>query len=695
MTARYEQIRIGDTVEYDNVDCVVESVVFDPNRPATVHLRSIDGVRYHVLGSALADSVAAIPRDPQAQVRAAPLQLDGIGDDAKADALELLEHMREIETGYRSGIADDALAHEPRLEYEPTSTTVSSRVAAKVNELRLTERQTWTLWTRYCESGVYGLVDRRKVRHHNPLAGVDPRIIEAIKTVGGREILDSTGTYNRLRRRVQRQLDTTYGVGTVALPSAPTFNRYVKELTAGQHTTGGATTRRTTAAQPDRSFTLMAATRPGEVVMIDSTRLDVFAFDPDTGASHAVELSLTLDLFTRSLLSWRLTPVGTKAVDAALMLADILTPEPMRPGWPDTVRYRALQVPLERMIGVDERIEQAAARPVILPETIIVDHGKIYISQAFRDACARLGISLQLARKGQGTDKANVERLFGTVRTQFAEHIAGYKGPNVAHRGADPESRARWTVGELEEFFAEYVVCVYQRQHHSGLTLPGWPELKLSPNDAYNEAIERTGVIMIPPNPQLYFELMPTEWCTIRHDGVRVKGLQYRSEVLYRYKHTTSGYAAEKGKWPIKYDPRDRNQVFFQDPADGTWSAVPWIHRYDDTRPFTDRTLDFVKRHLVERGGSPRDEAEIAEALTALQNKMDTPAELIGKERQRAIRDAERGRVAARDRNSGGLPNTPLRAVPNDTSPAAAPDDFELGDLDGFGAFEPWSTGSR
>ena len=687
---RYQQVRVGDVVEYDDADCVVEAVSIERDRPTSLHLRSRDGVRYNVLASAIADSVAVVDRSAT-ETRSQPLQLDGVADDARESALELVAHMREIETGYRSCNSAEALPGEPKAQFDPATTDLSSRVDAKAKELSKSLRTVWKYWSAYSANGAFGLLDKRQARSSNPLAGVDHRLVDAIKAVAARETDDSTGTYNRFRRRVERHLASLYGNDQVKLPkSATTFNMYVRAVTGGQYTTGNATTRRTTAAQPNRSFSLMAATRPGEAVMMDSTRLDVLAFDPDTGASHAVELTFALDLCTRSLLSWRLTPVGTKAVDAALMLADTLTPEPMRPGWPDAVRYRVLQIPFERVVSVDERIENAAARPVILPETIVIDHGKIYVSQAFRDACQRLGISLQLARKGQGTDKANVERLFGTVRTQFSEHIAGYKGPNVSQRGADIEGRARWTIGELEEFLAEYIICIYQRRAHAGLVLPGWPELAMSPNDAYNEAVERTGVIQIPPNRELYFELMPTVWSTIRHDGVRVNGLQYRSEALFRYRGTKSGYAAEKGKWPIKYDPRDRNQVFFQDPDDGVWHPVAWIHRYDDTRPFTDRTLDFVKRTLVERGMRPNDEELIADALAALQNRMDTPLELVGKERQRAIRDAERARTAARDRRNAGMPDTGLRAVPERPDlDVDEPDDFELGDLDGFGVFDP------
>jgi transposase InsO family protein len=49
------------------------------------------------------------------------------------------------------------------------------------------------------------------------------------------------------------------------------------------------------------------------------------------------------------------------------------------------------------MRSIDQRLENAAARPVLVPETIVFDHGKAYLSNTFRSACRTLGISLQPA----------------------------------------------------------------------------------------------------------------------------------------------------------------------------------------------------------------------------------------------------------------------------------------------------------
>lgn len=45
-------------------------------------------------------------------------------------------------------------------------------------------------------------------------------------------------------------------------------------------------------------------------------------------------LTIAIDVCTRSLLGWRLVPKGTKGVDTGLVIADAMMPEPMGPGWP-------------------------------------------------------------------------------------------------------------------------------------------------------------------------------------------------------------------------------------------------------------------------------------------------------------------------------------------------------------------------
>ena len=92
-----------------------------------------------------------------------------------------------------------------------------------------------------------------------------------------------------------------------------------------------------------------------------------------------------------------------------MLLARTVTPEPMRPGWAQALAMSASALP-HRRLSIDARLDAAAARPVIIPDTIVIDHGKVFVSAEFPGIVRHLGISLQPARKATGTDKPHIER---------------------------------------------------------------------------------------------------------------------------------------------------------------------------------------------------------------------------------------------------------------------------------------------
>ncbi|GAB3709833.1 hypothetical protein GCM10028815_24250 [Mariniluteicoccus flavus] len=140
----------------------------------------------------------------------------------------------------------------------------------------------------------------------------------------------------------------------------------------------------------------------------------------------------------------------TKAVDVASMLAHALTPEQMRPGWTETLHMSYSALPFQELSNIDERMSNAAARPVIMPETIVMDHGSVYVSRAFQNACRTLGITIQPAHQDTPTDKPHIERTLQSVGTLFAQHVRGYLGSSVERRGKNAEQAAAFSIVELQ-----------------------------------------------------------------------------------------------------------------------------------------------------------------------------------------------------------------------------------------------------
>ena len=192
------------------------------------------------------------------------------------------------------------------------------------------------------------MIDHRAARRTAPAGYVDPRVVEATRQAIEQETDRSTGTVGRLRRRVEQILaETTQAGDRPAMPPERTFYRLAGRLASGRHTFGSARTRRSLAKQPEGPFGAVTAARPGEWTQIDSTPLDVRVVHDD-GTVDRVELTGLVDQATRTIAAAVLRPT-TKAVDAALLLARALTPEPMRPGWADALRLTRSVLPHQRL----------------------------------------------------------------------------------------------------------------------------------------------------------------------------------------------------------------------------------------------------------------------------------------------------------------------------------------------------------
>ncbi len=207
---------------------------------------------------------------------------------------------------------------------------------------------------------------------------------------------------------------------------------------------------------------------------------------------------------------------------------------------------------------------------------------------------------------------------------------------------------------EIEELFAEWVATYWQPRHHAGLHFDAAPRLNLSPNEMYEEGIARAGFIFAPPDRTLYYDLLPTEWRTIQKYGVEVRGLRYDGEVLNYYRGETSPYGGEKkGKWPLRYDPRDLSKVFFYDTALREWHPLYWGDASNPNTPFNESTLTYAKALLLQRGGNTRNHDELESVLNGLIARIENRQLHSKEERRLAARQAIQTAQAARDRGVG------------------------------------------
>jgi len=579
-------LRVGDRVQYDGRELAVIGL-----SATMVRLRDDTGGE-EVVGAAQLQSSSGF-----AVIGAQPIpRLEGLGLLAQIPAEQLAaaqwweQHLVEVEAG--TPPAGPTSASRP--QYDPASTTLQQRELAKLEELAAAgaDVSLRTLKRRrsaYTRSGLLGLVDQRAVRGSSPTGRADDRVVDAIRVALREQTAISSGTRSRLRRQVEALLDQEHGAGVVTLPSQATFYRLVAVLQEGSHAFGSAATRRSLANRPDGPFGSVTALRPGELVQIDTTPLDVTAL-LDEGVLARVELTLLVDVATRTICSGLLRPHGTKAVDAALLLARALVPEQLRPGWPEALRMKASRLPHADLSAVDNRLVEAAAKPVITPDTIVCDRGAVFLSQTFTAACARLGISLQPAHPRTPTDKGIVERTFSSINTLFCQYVAGYTGRDVTRRGADVDAAAVWSLAELQDLFDQWVLAGWQPRPHDGLRHPELPRSALSPNEMYSVLVASAGYLPLALTGDDYLELLPVCWRKITAAGLRIGSLTYDCAGLNPLRGQPSGHTNHRGQWPIHHDPYDLGQVWMRAP-DAGWIEIPWIHRARAPEPFADFTL--------------------------------------------------------------------------------------------------------
>lgn len=606
------------------------------------------------------------------------------------EALWWERHLQEV----IHGLAPDAPPGScPRIGYEPAATTLTQREQAKAAELAAAghavnvskvkrQRQ------RYEAGGLAALVDQRPLRQPSRFGRADARVVEAMQQAIAEATNASTRTASFLVWRTGEILAQRTDADEVVVPSRATLYRLLGKLTVGLHTTGSARTRRSQNSSPDGPFSTVGAAAPGELVQIDSTPLDVLVL-LDDGTPGRVELTGMIDVATRTVPAAVLRPT-MKSVDASVLLARALSPEPMRPGWAEALAMSRSVLPHRRLLAIDERLEHAAARPVIVPSTIVVDQGKVFISRNFRASCAVLGINLQPTHPGSPAEKPHIEKMMSAVGTLFAQFVSGYTGSNTERRGRKVESEPLWSMLELQELLDEWIVAAWQNRPHDGLRDPAAPGRMFTPNEKYAALVESAGYVPVAVSADDYIELLPACWKAINAYGVKLKHRTYDAEALNGLRRQPSGIAARKNLWEVHYDPYDVSRVWLRnhwDPAAG-WIILFWKHLRRDGVPFGELAWDHVRAQMPKAT-----EEEIAAAVQNLlrrANQGPPPATHPSK------RDR---RVAARTRATAPPPEPDADTAqpPADTaegSDQAQPGE-QLAKVIPLGVFDPYQEADK
>ncbi|MEU1824075.1 integrase [Streptomyces abikoensis] len=530
---------------------------------------------------------------PEAGTAAAAV-LSGLADEEDDELTVKVRHLQEVLTGYRLGDAALALEGEPREDFAP-GVPMLHRYAVKAAELGV-GASTIRRWAAALKkSGPAGLVPDRPVR--SVVERVDPRWVDMAEEVLKAHVKASRPVRGLILTEIEERLVKEYGKGTVSLPASTMGYELLRQLSKGTNAFEGSTKgKRSIADAPQGTYGRLRATRPGEYVVLDTNSLDVFAMEPVTCRWVRCELTVAMDLYSRCIVGLRLTPVSTKSVDVAGVLYETVRPREALTDGGEPLPYcgvpSAVVVDAEKLVDRDGQ----PLLPTVATETIIFDHGKVYLSNHIQSVCAKLRISLQPARPKTPTDKP-VERWFKTLNQGLLAALPGYKGSDVHSRGEKVEDEAFFFLDELEAIIREWITLVFHRRHHRGLCVPEVPGLKLSPLEMFEHGVTRAGPLRIPLRPHLALEFLEEFRVPIHHYGVEIGGLRYNGDGLGGYRNQPSPYrGVDAGKWPVAIDSGDITKAYFQDPKTRAWHVLDWEHAAALGGPVSREALGYARR---------------------------------------------------------------------------------------------------
>lgn len=329
-------------------------------------------------------------------------------------------------------------------------------------------------------------------------------------------------------KNCHRELRVACDAIGIQAPSYPTLINYIKT----QQTEGDVRTRhgKRMAYQNSewtdflRYDTPMHGSRPFQYIHVDHTQLDIELIssrsDKPLGRPW---LSLAVDSFTRRIVALYLTY--------------------------DPPSYRSVMMVMRDIVNRHER----------LPEFIVVDNGRDFMSEAFESFLQVMGVHLRFRPAGQPRHGAVLERMFGRAHSEYVHNLAGNtKGTkNVRSLSGShlPEKFATWTLESMYCGLQFWAFDYYNQQRH--------PALDCSPIELHAKGIRNSGA-----RPQrqvlcnqdfLIATCPPADRGGVRkvhrQHGIKVNDMFYWNAEFRD--HRISGQTLQ-----VRYDPWDASSVY-------------------------------------------------------------------------------------------------------------------------------------
>ncbi|WP_261540131.1 DDE-type integrase/transposase/recombinase [Burkholderia multivorans] len=314
--------------------------------------------------------------------------------------------------------------------------------------------------------------------------------------------------------------------------------------------------------------------RPFQYVHIDHTQLDIEVVSSRTGKSLGRPwLTLAVDAWSRRIVAFYLTF--------------------------DVPSYHSVMMIVRDMVRRFNR----------LPEFIVVDNGRDFMSDAFESFLSAMGTNLRFRPAGQPRHGAVLERMFGRLNTEYIHNLAGNskatKNVRTVTGSHLPEKLAEWTLAALY-FGIQHWACEYYDQNVH-------PALDESPRDAFVRGMRENGKR---PQKHIQFnrDFLIATCPPVDRTGTRLvhgqRGVKVDNRFYWNDAFQSIRIAGQV--LSVRYDPWDASSVYVR--MKDTWVRAVCRSLYG-----LGLLTDVEKRALTaeynRRHGTPKDDERDAKRL--------------------------------------------------------------------------------
>jgi len=285
------------------------------------------------------------------------------------------------------------------------------------------------------------------------------------------------------------------------------------------------------------------AAGPLDVVEIDHTKINVLVVDRhDRKYLGRPTLTIAICRWSRCIVGMVVSFEPPSALLVGLCLAEVVTNK----------------TKLLSNLGVDVDWPMTG-----LPNSIYVDNGSDFTSEAVQRGCEQHGITLAFRPPGEPHYGATVENFFGKFNHSIHQ-LPGTTFSSTAERGRYPsEKKAILTLEELNRWAVLAIARYHASIHRS---------IEMTPAAKWQRGIELYGPPSVVADSKAFLlDFLPIFRRKVGREGFSIDKIHYYANVLRPW----IGSRNQKEKFLLRRDPRDISRIWVEDPINSELIEIP------------------------------------------------------------------------------------------------------------------------